>query len=47
MKIMKNISGKTIKVGERTLIPIIEISTYSRIIKVGEKSEEIILTGVT
>lgn len=47
MKISKKIVGKPISVGERTLIPTIELSTFSRYVKVGQNIGELVLTGVT
>jgi len=46
VKFSKKIVGKPIRVGERTLIPTIELSTYSRSIKIGKKIGELVLTGV-
>lgn len=46
VKISKKIVGKPISVGERTLIPTIELSTFSRYIKVGQKIGELVITGV-
>lgn len=46
MKFSKKIVGKPICVGERTLIPTIELSTFSRSIKVGQKKGELVITGV-
>lgn len=46
IKISKKIVGKPISVGERTLIPIIELSTFSRIIKIGHEVGELEITGV-
>ena len=47
VKILKKIAGKPISVGERTLIPIIELSTFSRKFNVGKNLEELVITGVT
>jgi hypothetical protein len=47
VKISKKIAGKPIIVGERTLIPIIELSTFSRNIRVGKKTEELVISVVT
>ena len=47
VKISKKIVGKPISVGERTLIPTIELSTFSRSMKVGHKIGELVITGVT
>ena len=47
MKNSKIIDGKPIRVGERTLIPTIEILTFSRGINVGHKSGGLVITGVT
>ena len=47
MKVSKKIVGKPISVDERTLIPIIELSTFMRKFNMGKKSEEIVITGVT
>lgn len=47
LKILKKLTGKPIIVGERTLIPIIELSTFARNISVGKKTEELVITGVT
>ncbi len=47
MKNSKIIDGKPIKVGERTLIPTIEISTFSRNINAEHKSGGVVITGVT
>jgi len=46
VKISKKIVGKPISVGERVLIPTIELSTFSRYIKVGQKIGELVITGV-
>ena len=46
VKVSKKIVGKPINVGERTLIPTIEISTFSRSIKAGQKIGELVITGV-
>ena len=46
VKFSKKIVGKPISVGERTLIPTIELSTFSRSIKVGKKVGELVITGV-
>jgi hypothetical protein len=47
VKISKKIAGKPIIVGERTLIPIIELSTFSRNISVGKKTEEFAISVVS
>ncbi|MHA1594143.1 MAG: hypothetical protein ACTSXX_05300 [Candidatus Baldrarchaeia archaeon] len=47
VKFSKKIVGKPISVGERTLIPIIELSTFARNISLGKKTEELVITGVT
>lgn len=47
MKILKKITGKPLIVGERTLIPKIELSTFSRNISVGKKTEELTISVVT
>ena len=47
VKISKKIVGKPIYVGERILIPTIELSTFSRSIKLGQKTGELVITGVT
>ena len=47
VKISKKIAGKPIIVGERTLIPIIELSIFSRNISVGKKTEELAISVVT
>jgi len=47
VKFSKKIVGKPISVGERTLIPIIELSTFARTISLGKKTEELVITGVT
>ena len=46
VKFSKKIVGKPISVGERTLIPTIELSTFSRSIKLGQKIGELVITGV-
>ena len=46
VKFSKKIVGKPINVGERTLIPTIELSTFSRSMKVGHKIGELVITGV-
>ena len=46
MKISKKIVGKPIYLGERTLIPTIELSTYSRQIKMRNNRGDLIITGV-
>jgi len=47
VKTLKKIAGEPIIVGERTLIPLIEYSTFSRSINVGKKGEELVVFGVT
>ena len=47
VKIVEMIAGKPIIVGGRTLIPVIEYSTFSRSISVGRKGEELVISGVT
>lgn len=47
MKVVKKISGEPIGVGDRTLIPLIEYSAYARNIKLEDKSEKLVVTGVT
>ena len=46
-KFTKKIEGKPIHVGERTLIPIIELTTFSKSFKLGQKTGEFIITGFT
>jgi uncharacterized spore protein YtfJ len=46
VKNSKKIVGKPIRVGERTLIPTIEVSTFSRHIRVGKGIGEMVITGV-
>jgi hypothetical protein len=47
VKISRRIAGKPIIVGERTLIPIIELSAFSRNISVGKKTECLEISVVT
>ena len=44
---MKRITGKPVIIGDRTLIPTIELSTYVRNISIEKNSEELTITGVT
>ncbi len=46
VKFSKKIVGKPISIGDRTLIPTIELSTFSRSMKVGQKIGELVITGV-
>ena len=46
VKFSKKIVGKPISVGDRTLIPTIELSTFSRSFKAGQKIGELVITGV-
>jgi uncharacterized spore protein YtfJ len=46
-KFTKKIEGKPIHVGERTLIPIIEFTTYSKSFELGHKNGGLVITGVT
>ena len=46
-KFTKKIDGKPIHVGNRTLIPIIEFTTFSKSFKLGHKNGELAITGLT
>jgi uncharacterized spore protein YtfJ len=47
VKTSKEIVGKPIHIGERTLIPVIELSSYSRRIGEEHNSGGLVMTGVT
>ena len=47
VKFTKKIDGKPIYVGERTLIPIIEFTTFSKSFKLGHKTGNLVITGFT
>ena len=47
VKVTKKIDGKPIHVGERTLIPVIELTTYSKSYKLGCKTGKFVITGFT